>query len=424
LAGAFPDEVWVTGEISGLKRSAGGHVYFDLVESVDGASTPAASIPVVLFDSNRRGVNALLRRQSSIRMRDGIAIRIRGWVDFYEAQGRVQLRMTGIDAEYTLGRLASEREKLVRELREAGLLEANAARPWPRSPLVIGLATSGASAAAADFLGELRQSRLDWRVLLADVRVQGVRAGASITAAIAALDAHEVDLIVLVRGGGARTDLAVFDEASIAHAIARCARPVVTGIGHDIDESVADLVANRSYKTPTAVAQALVDHVRGVHEAVDARWHRATEAVLDRLDGTRAAMRQLADRVIDATSQTLADDAERVDRQIRRLERDTTLGMQSATNILDRDVARLRVGASNQLRLGDRTLEMRATQMRSLDPERALERGFSLTIVDGRVVSDASSVRAGQLLVTRLARGRVESEIVRTHDPEEPSHAR
>ena len=225
LSRAFPEEVWVRGEIANLNRPPSGHVYFDLVG--DGCA-----LGVTLWASDKQVVNAVLRRAGgAVRMTDGTEVRIRVRVSWYAERGRVSLRMLSIDTAYTLGRLAEARELLLRTLQAEGLLRRQAGLTLPPVPLRVGLVTSDGSAAAHDFLRTLEGSGHAWRVTVIDTRVQGATAERSI---LEALDAdlrrliRRFDVVCLVRGGGARTDLAVFDREAVARAIA-------TGTGRRLD---------------------------------------------------------------------------------------------------------------------------------------------------------------------------------------------
>src|SRR5690606_35263940 len=243
LRTAFPDEVWVRGVIRNLNPARrGGTVWFDLVEpAADGdlSRPPRASLSVVLFDAARRRVNARLTAAGGgVRMTDGTEVRIRGRITFYERGGRQQLQMSDIDPDFTLGRLAADRERVLRQLAAEGLLDRQSRLPRPTLPLRLGLVTSAGSAAEHDVLDELRASGIGFTVVRADVRVQGTRAPASVARGLRAVAARGVDLVLLVRGGGAATDLAAFDGEVIARAIAELEVPVLTGIGHDIDRSV------------------------------------------------------------------------------------------------------------------------------------------------------------------------------------------
>src|SRR3954454_5334368 len=285
LSRAFPDEVWVLGEIANLSRPGSGHVYFDLVG--DGCR-----LRVTLWESDKRVVNAVLKRAGgAVRMSDGTEVRIRARVQWWAEGGQASLRMLSIDTAYTLGRLAEERELLLQRLRAAGLLARQATLTLSAVPLRVGLVTSEGSAAAVDFLHTLEASGHAWQVALADARVQGLEAELSVVAALDALVeiVPSIDVICIVRGGGARTDLASFDSEAIALAIAHCPIPVLTGIGHEVDTTIADLVAHTRHKTPTACAAALVGAVVAWCERLDAvrvAIARAARAAADRAAAT------------------------------------------------------------------------------------------------------------------------------------------
>ena len=267
----FPSGVWVEGEISSISRARNGHVYFDLIESADMVGQAAvATVPVVLFRDTRDRVNRLLKRHGDpIRMDDGVQIRIQGMVDYYAPTGKLQLRMTAIDPTYTLGRLAAERDALLQRLSADNLLRRNAACPVPPVPLRVGLVTSLGSAAHADVLKVFERSEMAFTVVEADTPVQGAGAERSIAGAISAVLAADVDVLLVSRGGGSRTDLATFDHEVVARAIADASVPVFTGLGHDIDRSVADAVAHTAHTTPTAAAQHVVGIVRDWLDRLD-----------------------------------------------------------------------------------------------------------------------------------------------------------
>jgi exodeoxyribonuclease VII large subunit len=291
---AFPDEVWVRGVIRNLNPSRrGGTVWFDLVEPALGGDLsrpPQASLPVVLFDMARRRVNARLTDAGGgVRMTDGTEVRLRGRVTFWDRGGRLQLQMSDIDPAFTLGRLAADRERLLRALDAEGLLGRQGALARPLVPLRLGLVTSAGSAAEHDVVDELRRSGIGFAVVRADVRVQGAHAARSVAWGLRAVASRGVDAVLLVRGGGATTDLAAFDAEAIARAIATLDVPVLTGIGHDIDRSVADEVAYASYKTPTACAQAVVADVRAVERRTTEAWWGIAAAA--RRHGRRQAER-------------------------------------------------------------------------------------------------------------------------------------
>ncbi|HEX6310304.1 MAG TPA: exodeoxyribonuclease VII large subunit, partial [Acidimicrobiia bacterium] len=268
LRAAIPREVWVQGEVQGLKTSGLGHSYFQLVEKVGRGERVLSRLDVALFRGERPAVNAALR-DAGLKLADDIGVRIRGRVDFYPPNGRLQLVMTGIDPVFTVGGMAANRERLLKALAAEGLLRANAALPMPAVPLRVGLVTSHDSAAYHDFVHELEVSRYAWQVCLADVRVQGSGAPKRLVWALRALARQRVDVVVIVRGGGSRSDLAPFDAEAVARTIAEMPVPVLTGIGHEVDRSVADEVAHTACKTPTACAQELVEQVGAFVDRLD-----------------------------------------------------------------------------------------------------------------------------------------------------------
>ena len=259
LEQAMPYGVWVEGEIQGISRSRSGHVYFDLIESAEtSGAPPVASMPVVLFRDARERVNRLLKRHGDpIRMTDGVKIRIQGTVDFYPPNGRLQLRMSAIDPTYTLGVLAAEREALLRRLSESGMLRANARHAVPAVPLRVGVVTSIGSAAHADITTVFERSEQAFTLVEVDTAVQGAGASGRLQRRSeppvrrASMSFLSFAVVVQRRSRGLRSR--------------RCGRrdraaptPVFTGIGHDIDHSVADEVAHTAHTTPTAAAQAIV----------------------------------------------------------------------------------------------------------------------------------------------------------------------
>jgi exodeoxyribonuclease VII large subunit len=387
----FEAEVWVKGAISGLSRSPNGHVYFDLVEpSDDVAPSTSVVLPVALFATSRQRVNAILRKSGSVRMHDGLEIRIRGQVTYYPPQGRVQLVMSLIDPAYTMGRLALARQALLERLRTEGLLGANAAVEFPALPLRVGLITSHESAAHADFVHELEISGYAFEVDLFDARVQGLDAVGTLVDAIRAASAAGVDVVVVVRGGGARTDLAAFDHEHVARAIATCPRPVIVGVGHEIDRSVADEVAAVSAKTPTAAAAVLVDAVRRFDSEVATAADRLVALAERQLDAATIDLVAAGNHLTATASRALERHAAHLDTVVTHLDHRRERAVERAETSLDQAQVRLR----------------------ALDPAAALARGWSITHTgDGELVRGAADVEPGVTLVTTTASGRLVSTV-------------
>lgn len=433
----FGGGVWVEGEVAEMSRSRNGHVYFDLVDRPDGGGAPEATIPVVLWASVRDRVNTHLRRAGSIRITDGVRIRVTGRIEMYAAKGRLQLVMQGIDPTYTLGLLASERDRVVQLLETEGLLHRNRSLPLPVVPLRVGLVTAGGSAAEADALQTFTDSGLGWQVVLVDARVQGAGAEIEVAAALRTAAAAGVDVIALVRGGGARTDLATFDHELVARTIAGLGVPVLTGIGHETDQSVADLVAHRGERTPTACAAALVAHVRAGEARAETAWRAIGGHAVAALHREDARVADTAHRVARATTGRLALEAHRLDaatatvvrrapavvgaadgrlsRAAGRAAAATRAHLRTHGHRLDRAAAALAAGAPRPLREAGRDLDVLQARVDAFDPRRALARGWSITrTADGTVVRDPAQVAVGDAVTTTVLGGALDSTVTAT----------
>ncbi len=265
LRRGFSDGVWVRGEITGWS-DRGQHAYFTLVDD-DGTK---AVVNVQFFANARMRLRPMLQKHR-LRLADGMKVRVFGYLDYYAPNGRIGLKMTGIDPKYTLGDIAQSRDEVIRRLVADGLLDANKRRALSPIPLRVGVVTSVGTAAWHDFHDELQRSALGFSLTVIDTRVQGEFAEQMVAAAIITLSRRvDLDAVVVIRGGGARNELAVFDAERIARAIASSPVPVLTGLGHEVDRSVADEVAHTSLKTPTACAGELI--------ARAARYSADTEA--------------------------------------------------------------------------------------------------------------------------------------------------
>jgi exodeoxyribonuclease VII large subunit len=408
LRRGFTDGVWVRGEIDGLRHS-GPHTYFALVEETD---TGRAVLNVSLFAPMKRNLTPLLKR-SRLELANGMKVRIFGHLDYYAPNGRLGLKMAGIDPRFTLGELSQARDQVVRRLVAAGLYDANRARALPRVPLRIGVVTSVGTAAWHDFHEELVGSGHGFRLAVCDTRVQGAGAELSVAAAIRTLGRRgDLDCLVVIRGGGARNELATFDAEPIAMAIATCPVPVLTGLGHEIDRSVADDVAHRALKTPTACAGALIEAVAEYRGATEATWS-AIVARSDRsLTAARSSLTDRAHRVARRTHAAVERADERLDVRRDRLRSLPAHRLDAAAARLD--VARTTIERRAPRRLDDETraLDARASRLSLLDPVNLLHRGWSITRdADGNLVRSVADASPGAVITTQVADGHLTSRI-------------
>ncbi|HEX8697280.1 MAG TPA: exodeoxyribonuclease VII large subunit, partial [Myxococcaceae bacterium] len=285
---AFPNSLWLVGEISGLNKARHKNfVGFELVDR-DTWGKESSKLKAVLFGRTLRELeDRLARAGSPFQLEDEIQIRVRGRVDLYVPWGSYQFVIEDLDLDYTLGEAARRQEEIRRRLAEEGLLERNSSLPFPLLPLRVGLVTSLDSDAYHDVLRTLEESGFAFDVTAHGARVQGRQTEPSVLNALDWFRAHaaEFDVLLVCRGGGSRTDLAWFDSEAIARAVATFPLPVVVGIGHERDMSVLDFVGRRA-KTPTAAALLLVDRVLEARDVVESRLERILENAREILEGT------------------------------------------------------------------------------------------------------------------------------------------
>tara|TARA_B100001250_G_scaffold406034_1_gene424443 strand:+ start:824 stop:2080 length:1257 start_codon:yes stop_codon:yes gene_type:complete len=383
----FPDEIWIEGEISSLKFHSSGHVYFDLIEP-DNSGNHVDKMSVALWKGRRNSVESVLSRADAGPLTEGIKIRIRGELSFYAPQGRVQLLMTAIDPHHTLGQLSIDRERVLQSLSKDGLLETNRSLRLSPVPLHVGLVTSDGSAAYNDFVDEISSSRYPFKISLAHSSVQGTDAEASLIAAIQALANTDADVIAVVRGGGARTDLLAFDLENVARAVALAGTPVFSGIGHEIDRSVVDEVAHTAFKTPTACAAALVQTVAAFDQALGHSARRIANLANSYHDRAAALISSSARSINDRARRTL----------------DVKNGQLNAASNRLRDLSLMAI--DRNLERCNRNFDL----LQALDPSRTLARGFSITRDEhGKVIRDVTP--SGVTIVTETATSFITSTV-------------
>ncbi|MGQ0644680.1 MAG: exodeoxyribonuclease VII large subunit [Elusimicrobiota bacterium] len=421
LAQSFPDAFWVSGEIQGYDRDAGkaagrrwGQVYFELVEKKDGADSVKAGIKALMWGDARE---AVLRKLAAVSdklfLQDGLKVRFLCRVDFYWPRAGLQLKVEDVDPTFTLGDMERARRALLLSLREKGLLDKNKSLSFPAVPLRVGLITSEGSAAYHDFLEELKSSGYAFRVSFWDARTQGAETEENVCRGLLRLGrSPDVDVVVVARGGGSRSDLVWFDKEKIALAIARCPKPVLTGIGHDIDLSVADMVAHKNFKTPTAAAQFLAARARAFEEGLKACGAGVAEAARTRLAENRHALRENL-RAWQYASQTLAA---RFRGELAQCGRDFFHGARRQLHLrrerLSRSPERLAGASAGLLRACAERLDSVRRECALKDPRRLLERGYCLLVSDGKIVKSVDQTDPGRDLEARLRDGVLSARVL------------
>jgi exodeoxyribonuclease VII large subunit len=347
---------------------------------------------------------------------EGQQIRCRGSVDFYAPFGRLQFVVREVDPVFTLGLLAKRRQETLKALEAAGLLTRNREQPLPELPLRLALITSEGSAAYHDFLSTLKESGFGFQVFFIHASVQGREAEREVASALAALGGLEVDCAVLIRGGGSRADLAVFDSRRIAEAVARAPVPVLTGLGHEIDESISDLVAHTALKTPTVeIRQALrreaLEPLRLGREAVG-RAERGLALARYRLAEASTRVAHAARMLGAAIDRRLRRATGRLDEIRERLMVIGPIRVEQQARAPERLVEQIVAASRGKLRELAARLQGWEMMCRQLAPEKTLQRGFSITRDSrGKLVLSPRDVDSGDLISTELARGKLKSRV-------------
>ena len=417
--------LWVAGEVERLRTSGRGHLYFELVEKGE-RDDIRGKLDAVVWRTDHERVRRLLASTGQ-RIAEGMTIRCRGDVDFYGPAGRLQFVVREVDPVFTLGLLERRWRETLAALQAAGLVERNRALPFPELPLTVALITSHGSAAYHDFVSTLAASGYGFRVLLLHATVQGWQAERELVAALGAAGRSGADCAVLTRGGGARSDLAVFDGRSLAEAIATAPLPVVTGLGHEIDRAIADLVAHTAIATPTKAAELLIERVaRGERALGDLRRELPRAARSELAAGRERLARaergvELARFRLAAAGARLAEQARGVARLARgrlrdaeRRRRDLSRRFAGVAPLLvarrrgEPEVAARRLAAAARGRLREAQVVVAGIGRLAaqLAPERTLERGYSITRdAAGRLLRRPDEVAVGDCITTRFAGG-------------------
>lgn len=412
---AFPQPLWICGEIQGYDRNrAKSHVFFELVEKDPRSESIISKIGLVLFDNRKAMIEHVLRKnENAFELKDDIEVKFACRIDFYPPHGAMRLIVEEIDPTYTLGKVAQQRQKIIALLQKKGVLEKNKKIDLPPVPLTIGLITSDNSAAYNDFIAELKRSGYGFKVYLRNTTMQGSKTEKDVILAIDQLQQiNDLDVIVVTRGGGSIADLSDFDSQMIAEKIGECRLPVLSGIGHEINTSITDLAAHTYAKTPTAVAQFLVGRIGEFITQIDKKMEFLCEES-ERI--IRDEKQRLKDRSIQlqaGTNHFLKSYNQRLIELKHSLSsRPFIFLKESKRLLLDRNQ---QVAKATRIRLENEKSKLKnhSKIVEIVHPVNTLKRGFSITRrKDGKIVRDVLDVKEADQITTHLAGGSLMSEV-------------
>ncbi len=423
--------IWVEGEVSRLKIAPNkGHIYFELIEKGEGDEI-LAKIDAVIWKSNWTNIKRKLGEYSS-NFKEGMSVRVQGTLDFYPPHGRIKLSVVEMDTTFIAGVLELRRKKIRENLIKSGLYNLNKQLSLPLLPMRVVVITSRESAAYFDFVSSIKQSQFGFKLYIIHSLVQGKEAEKSIVKALESAKNIEADCIAIIRGGGSKSDLAVFDSEKVAIAIATSHLPVITGLGHEIDLSIADEVAHTRCKTPTMVAEFLVNRVKDTANRVSeisTRIERRAKEIIKIKDAELKVMMEkakLASRVIDVgakeisfLSTNIANKSKiaLINTKTTLLKRvtDITKHSNQYLNSKKKQVSILKekivIRSKNKVEQIFTNLKTFENQINTLSPQTTLKRGFSITRRNGIVIKSVKGLSKGETIITQLKDGEITSVI-------------
>ena len=367
----MPDEYWVEAELSEC-RERGGHCYMELIEKEEQTNTPVARASAKCWRQTWQMLQPHFERVTGQPLHAGLKVLLRVYAQYHEAYGFSWI-VTDIDPTYTIGDMARKRQEIIRQLKEEGVFDLQRELCIPMFAQRIAVISAAGAAGYGDFCRQLEDNEygLKFEATLFPAIMQGEQVEQSIIDALEKIYSaiNSYDVVVIIRGGGATADLSGFDTLALAENVAQFPLPIITGIGHDRDESILDMVSNTRVKTPTAAAALLIDNLR---------------QVLTRIDNAQQ-------RIAMAISQRFASQKER---------------LSSLQTIIPVLAQRLLSNAKHHLEL----LEM---QLQGYDPQLLLRRGYSITLHNGHAVRDPQELKTGDEIETRLEKGTIVSTVKR-----------
>lgn len=381
---------WVEAELSDLHDR--NHCYMELVENAPFGPTPLAKARAVCWANRWTALRSKFERQTQQQLRPGIKVRMMVTPTFHEAYG-FAYQVSDIDPDFTLGDIVRKRMEIIRQLKEAGIFDLQRELVLPRFAQRIAVVSSAQAAGYGDFCHQIDDNSygLSFSHELFAAIMQGEQVEQSVIAALDRINARidEFDVVVIIRGGGATTDMSGFDTLALAENVANFPLPIITGIGHDRDECILDMVSYMRVKTPTAAAAFLIDHLSEVYTALVSARERISRIAERHLAYEKMRLKQLADRIPTLFALTRERQTKRIDALAHRLD-------SAATQRLERERHRL---------------QLVAQRAQAQDPIHILRRGYSITLHNGHALRSGDELADGDIIETRLEQGTLKSEI-------------
>lgn len=411
---SLPDSYWVEAELSEAREGYGGHCYMELIEKDERSNTPVAKAHASCWRNRWGLIKPHFERITGQRIHAGMKVLLKVHAQFHENYGFSWI-VDDIDPNYTMGDMARKRQEIINTLKEEGVFELQKELQLPVFCQRIAVISSATAAGYGDFCNQLADNDygLQFRTRLFPATMQGEGVEQSVIAALDCINAEweDWDCVVIIRGGGATSDLSGFDTLALAENVANFPLPIITGIGHERDESVLDMISFQRVKTPTAAAAFLVQHLTDVYATVMDAQEAISQYVKRRLQMERMRLDRLSNQIPTLFSLVKTRQGAYLDRLMNRLSARVQSRISDSRRRLDILSGNIQPVIERKLMTQRHCLEMLEQRIKSQDPALLLKRGYSITLRDGKAVKDAAQLNAGDIIETRFAEGSVTSEV-------------
>ncbi|MBR1655218.1 MAG: exodeoxyribonuclease VII large subunit [Prevotella sp.] len=410
------DEYWVEAELASAHES-GGHCYMELIQKEDGSNTPIARASARCWRSTWALLKPHFERETGQTLRGGLKVLLQVYPQFHENFGFSWI-VTDIDPTYTLGDMARRRQEIIRRLKEEGVFDLNKELELPLFAQRIAVISSDSAAGYGDFCKQLSENKQGFKfaVELFSAVMQGEQVEQTVIAALNEINERreDFDCVVIIRGGGSTSDLSGFDTLALAENVANFPLPVITGIGHDRDESVLDMVSHTRVKTPTAAAAFLIEHLQDVYSLIVEAEEDVIRCVSNRLQKDRLRIDRLIELLPKQLAAFLTAQHARLGRLIELLPRQTAACLTGQRGNLDLLAATMRSVLERRMLQENHRMELLEHRVDAVNPEKLLQRGYSITRSNGRVVRSPEQLKAGDEIETTMEKGTVKSVVTKS----------
>lgn len=409
---SLPDSYWVEAELSEAREGSGGHCYMELIEKDEHSNTPIAKAHASCWRNRWMLLKPQFERVTGQRIHAGMKVLLKVHAQFHENYGFSWI-VDDIDPTYTMGDMARKRMEIIRALKEEGVFDLQKELTLPMFCQRIAVISSATAAGYGDFCNQLADNGygLRFTTALFAATMQGEGVEQSVISALDRINEEweNWDCVVVIRGGGATSDLSGFDTLALAENVANFPLPIITGIGHERDESVLDMISFQRVKTPTAAAAFLVDHLTEAYVRIEDAQEAIINYVKRRLQVERMKLERISSQIPTLFSLVKMRQASRLDQLLNRLKMKAERIPADGLHRLEMLEARLKEPVARKLEREQYRIEMLSQRAVAQDPKRLLIRGYSITLKDGKSVKDATELQAGDEIETRFAKGTVKS---------------